>query len=1089
MALQDSVFFNRIRSENEKLYGTAVDEYAPVLLGDIYSDKTHFVFELLQNAEDACTRSIIAGKKRQFSIEFKLFADRLELRHNGMPFDQEDIISICRIVRSTKKKDVQLLGKFGIGFKSVYGYTTSPIIQSGGRSFQIKNYVQPYPLNIRKDVDDRETLIVIPFDRDSVKDNPFSEIKGRLTNLGIRTLLFLNNIDDIKWNIFDQFGKYTRKIVKNDEHSKHVRLLSEVNGSITGQEDWLVFEEKALDSNTDTRTIQIAFLLDNNGKIIPATNTKLFVYFSTSIETNLKFLIQGPYETTPSRNEIKLNKWNTYLINRTALGVANCIPMLKNMGLLDVNCMVTLPTQYSYFSKEESIFKPIYVEVVNKFSGEEDLIPAYKGEFTNPSQALISRGEDLRELLSTKQLNELFRRDNGRWIDGNITLNRTPELLDYLIKVLNIIIITPDDFAKSLTEEFLNKQNIAWVKSFYAFSIGQEALWRESKSAYISEGILRTKPIILLIDGQFSRPYGYDGKPMAYLPSKFNKFFSNIVHEELLKDDKASEFIQKCLGLKEPDSIAGIIDIIIPKYSGSRIIPEKENIQDFTWIFNTLVNYPDDERKQELISRINHTSFIAAKNMVDNKIKYKTPVEVYISEDYTGSNDLEIYFENNSGIWFLDSRYLEITKDIRLLELIGCKSKILITHRPVFYNGAVIISKQYKCHQRGLDGFDPDCQIEGLENALQSINIEKSRIIWNLLKEYYRMISGTIESCSRQDYSDSTEEYRFSKMGSLLSESSWIPVNENFAKPSDVYLSALSEDFQEGAESQNIAKKLGFKTEFDKEILENFPLEIRDIIQDICVNKDVFSNHKSQILKFIKQLRESTVDTETVIPNQVKSSNVRKTSSVHKDNPLSGAWGDFEKSLSIPVDIEKSGHITWSSMNHEDEEKLRNTYSHELPGIVDSVIKTNITMVTSKVKLDGAYNPKDFLIEQYDGHCQICNTRLDIGKDKPLFNVLRLIELKDDYPWSDMDFNLLCLCPNHFALMKYGGRELTGISKTANLIIANKTCPEQVDERRGDYYIIKIQVAGCDEELFYTPAHMEKFVSFLTLSSEGTTNR
>jgi hypothetical protein len=65
--------YQKIREENIARYGwdTAVLD----LLGQLYSERTHFIFELIQNAEDAGATE----------LAFELFEDRLELRalHRG----------------------------------------------------------------------------------------------------------------------------------------------------------------------------------------------------------------------------------------------------------------------------------------------------------------------------------------------------------------------------------------------------------------------------------------------------------------------------------------------------------------------------------------------------------------------------------------------------------------------------------------------------------------------------------------------------------------------------------------------------------------------------------------------------------------------------------------------------------------------------------------------------------------------------------------------------------------------------------------------------------------------------------------------
>ena len=77
----------------------------------LYTDKSHFVYELLQNAEDA-------GASR---IKFLQYTDRLVVLHDGHPFSMENLQGLCDIGKSDKINDLNQIGEFGVGFKSVFG--------------------------------------------------------------------------------------------------------------------------------------------------------------------------------------------------------------------------------------------------------------------------------------------------------------------------------------------------------------------------------------------------------------------------------------------------------------------------------------------------------------------------------------------------------------------------------------------------------------------------------------------------------------------------------------------------------------------------------------------------------------------------------------------------------------------------------------------------------------------------------------------------------------------------------------------------------------------------------------------------------
>ena len=171
-----SADYEKIRDENIARYGwdTAVLD----LLGQLYSERTHFLFELIQNAEDAGATE----------VAFDLFDDRLELRHDGRPFTEADVRGVCGVGKSSKS--LTAIGQFGIGFKSVYAYTKTPRVYSGDEHFGIERYVRPFavsPVAVGTG-----TLFVFPFDLDTVPAAAAArEIAAALNALQPRILLFL----------------------------------------------------------------------------------------------------------------------------------------------------------------------------------------------------------------------------------------------------------------------------------------------------------------------------------------------------------------------------------------------------------------------------------------------------------------------------------------------------------------------------------------------------------------------------------------------------------------------------------------------------------------------------------------------------------------------------------------------------------------------------------------------------------------------------------------------------------------------------------------------------------------------------------
>ena len=169
--------YDEIRQDNRKRYGTDIGRIGEHLLANRYGERTHFIYELLQNAEDALNRRTGSDERR--GVSFDLTSIGLRVSHFGIPFDENDVRGVCGIADSTK--DLTEIGRFGIGFKSVFAFTDRPEIHSGPEAFAIESYVWPSAIDpVTRQQD--ETVIVIPFSENN--DANKNEIADALSRLG-----------------------------------------------------------------------------------------------------------------------------------------------------------------------------------------------------------------------------------------------------------------------------------------------------------------------------------------------------------------------------------------------------------------------------------------------------------------------------------------------------------------------------------------------------------------------------------------------------------------------------------------------------------------------------------------------------------------------------------------------------------------------------------------------------------------------------------------------------------------------------------------------------------------------------------------
>ena len=279
---------------------------------DKYSDQAHFIYELLQNADDA-------GATK---AEFKLDGERLLFKHNGTrrfsitsPKTEAEDFAKGRIgdlnsitgaggfsTKLSENANGNAIGKFGVGFKAVFQYTTSPEIYDDNMAFRLEHYM--VPVLIKADMPWRakgETLFVFPLDRGS-DNRARAEIWKKLNTLVFPTL-FLNNLQEIKFSDGTTDGEYRIDVRSHcdckDFEAKKIAAKSKTADGSKVETLWLFTRCDELHNR-----YCIGYMIDGIGKLKPV-DYKAFCYFPTKHDTKLKFMIHAPFLLNDSRESIK----------------------------------------------------------------------------------------------------------------------------------------------------------------------------------------------------------------------------------------------------------------------------------------------------------------------------------------------------------------------------------------------------------------------------------------------------------------------------------------------------------------------------------------------------------------------------------------------------------------------------------------------------------------------------------------------------------------------------------------------------------------------------------------------------------------
>lgn len=177
----------------------------------LYSKETHFVLELIQNAEDNAYDEHVTPRLSMELLDVDPLATpgsegALVISNNERGFRPADVKALCAVGASTKKArkhSAAFIGDKGIGFKSVFVVSARPAIFSNGFHFCFNEepeattglgYIVPtaipsVPEAVRPHLADKHTVILLP-----LKPGKRAKVERELASIAPETLLFLHKV-------------------------------------------------------------------------------------------------------------------------------------------------------------------------------------------------------------------------------------------------------------------------------------------------------------------------------------------------------------------------------------------------------------------------------------------------------------------------------------------------------------------------------------------------------------------------------------------------------------------------------------------------------------------------------------------------------------------------------------------------------------------------------------------------------------------------------------------------------------------------------------------------------------------------------
>lgn len=843
-------------------------------LTKLYTKSGHFVFELIQNAEDCDAEEIV----------FELSKDKLIFQHDGKKlFTLANVDAITNVGNSTKNEEGNSIGKFGVGFKSVFEYTNTPEVHSGEYHFTIKDMYIPHPIENAKFCSN--TIFYLPFDiKGKPTDECFNEIGETLKNLNPETLLFLSHIRKIICKINAEEWILERKdtstlmgpknlctLTKNKKgttvtnNTNYIRFFDTITINISEKDenDKIQYYEKKID-------VGIAFKAQLNEKsgwtikpIIYNDNPagKVFTFFPCEAEkSGLCFHIHAPFALTVDREKLRNEPGNEIIKNRIVDLLHSSLIKIKEDNLLNMELLKTLPNDEDDLGANENnsnnyeMFKRVF-----DFFNDEPFTPMENGSYEPARNKLRSKNR-IGTLFSDEDMNILYDTENiSYWIKNPRQLNQRD---DKFIQSLDCNNYNLNDFLDDYTEEknkydeiadSLNNKNFVvhdGIKKIISRFEKVSEIFTSKKSDWFCKFYIQLESMISSYDNSYDHndiqdyPFCYcsDSKlyrfSQCYIPTEGLSVYPDNIH---FLNDKI------CKEAEENTNLKNFLDSIgLEEYSETEIfkndfsnyINGKITIENFISVFRKCKNLPGgtDSLPPDFYNTYKEKRFLFS----DNEKLY-SPEEIYLTENYGCQiKNIGLYFASlkNCSMYPISEKYLELLKDNELVDFVkfiinfGCKNNVPIIQTKCsqnrYWHDIWMNSPGY-----GNGNSQPtslDFNVEGLNSLLTKPSFEKFEFVWSFLQHttitrkvnwYYgeKDISHCYY-CTAQKYS--LKQFS-SELRNILVESKWVAQEDNgkikFVTPAEAYNDKLPESYRNRT-SYNLSNWFE-RLEFGKEEKEN----------------------------------------------------------------------------------------------------------------------------------------------------------------------------------------------------------------------------------------------------------------------------
>jgi hypothetical protein len=797
---QDLVVIEEVRRDREDL-ARVLKKHTGIrkIVEDLYPDSAHFIYELLQNAEDTGATE----------ANFILSETHLIFEHNGRAFAKKDIYGITDIGEGTKGNEDDKIGRFGVGFKAVFAYSETPHIWSPTFSFKINDLVLPTAIRPKCGLG-THTRFEFPFNNPKKsKEEAFANVRDGLQELAETTLLFLSHLQSVGWRTAGASGQ----ILRIQHSDNHVEVLKESSSESTSSLHFLKFDQPV--PGLEKQRVAVAFALDLLPNIqrfdanyplakqfrIVETLGSVAVYFPAQKETSgLRFHLHAPFVPELSRAGIKETPANTPLFEELAGLAATSLHEIRDHGLLTTEFLAVLPNHNDQLPPRYLRIRDVIIEAMNT----EPLTPTHAKAHA-PARQLLQAKAAFKDLLAEDDIEYLVEYENEppRWAVAATQKNTNVDrflgslaIRDWGIKEF------VDHFTGKASEGGRHLSRAPYYTSepdqhFMAWLASKSAEWHQQLYALfytelaLEGGLYQLKNcrIVRLSDGSYSTG------TRCFFPS------DGVDHDEALPRVDAAVYSSGKSKIQHSNARKFLEDL------GIRIVGEAEQVEAILKkryrTEDTKPKKQDLTRFMALVEKEPRTASLFKKYYIFEAAdgRWRKPGDVFLDRPFNDSL-LSAYYEalgKSADHFAIADRYREAVEDFgrftAFCEAVGVHTRLAVQSKTVDGHAQEghLKSDWYKASVRRTSSeVNKDWYIEGLAALLQRPTNALAKLVWNTMA---RTSAEAVLASYRpnQQYSIRTAP---SSLVIELRSKAWVPQKgKSFVRPAEASRDLLPEGF------------------------------------------------------------------------------------------------------------------------------------------------------------------------------------------------------------------------------------------------------------------------------------------------------